>query len=163
MMFTTFPKPYTLNTAPGRWVGQVGTPAGGGGGGWNKRQASCFMVTNDGTVAAYVQVTRDKLVGREGDNGRITMYRSSTAGRYSFRYYSRNGVQQGPMITRTGMSALVDAVNANVNLNVYIKLTLINNTGTGGDTPCSKGTTPCDDISASLNFEDATVLAGGKG
>ena len=45
-MFTTFPKPYTLNTAPGRWVGVQGTPPGGGGGGWNKRQASCFMAVS---------------------------------------------------------------------------------------------------------------------
>ena len=162
-MFTTFPKPYTLNTAPGRWVGVQGTPAGGGGGYFNKRQASCFMVCNDGTVAAFVQVTRDKLKGVSGNLGRIIMYRSSTAGRYSFRYYDANGTQIGPMITRTGMGSLIDAVNANANLNVYLKLTLINEVGTGGATPCSKGTSPCHDISASLNFEDGTVLLGGKG
>ena len=162
-MFTTFPKPYTLNTAPGRWVGVQGTPAGGGGGYFNKRQASCFMRTNDGTLAAFVVVTRDKLVGPAANGMRVVMYRSSTAGRYSFRLYDRNQTQIGPMITRTGMGTLIDAVNANANLNVYIKLTLINEVGTGGATPCSKGTSPCDDISASLNFADGTVLLGGKG
>lgn len=162
MMFTTFHKPYTLNTSPGQFKGNQGTPPGGGGG-FIKRQASAFMVTNDGTIAAYVKVTTNKLVGLVGNNMRVVMYRSSTAGRYSFRLYDWTGTQLGPMITRTGMGSLVDAVNANANLNIYIKITLITEVGTGGATPCSKGTTPCDDISPGLTFADGTVLTGGKG
>ena len=159
-MFTTFPKPYTLNTAPARFRGYQGTAPGGG---FKKRQAFLMFITEGGEVAAHfvMRNSSKKTVGVNGDNWGALAYRSSTAGRYSFKLFDSGGTQVGPMITRTGMSALLDAVNANVNLNVYVLGTLIIDVGTQGSVGCTGAS--CDTINEGLLYSDATLFKGGRG
>ena len=159
-MFTTFPKPYTLNTAPARSRGFQGT---GPGGGFKKKQAFLMFITAGGQVASHwvMRGTNKKTTGSNGNDWAAVAYRSSTAGRYSFKLFNAQGVQVGPLITRTGMSTLVDAVNANANLNVYVLGTTINDVGSQGSVGCTGAS--CDTISGGLNYSDATIFKGGRG